>query len=172
MFRDKSKEGDAMRLAKEILVKNNEAVTIGLLILLAALSPLLRFQLLTGTIVNGVLIFSVARFGVKKALIMAAVPSVFACFFGFLPQAFYPAVLFIIASNVVLIFVFYAFSRYNYWVGVGVGAFLKFVCLFGTLFFLFPKALLIASYLQIVTALLGGSIAWCVSRWLKVAKDC
>ena len=160
-----------MRLAKEILVKNTEAVTIGLLILLLALSPLLRFQLLTGTVVNGVLIFSAARFGLKRALIIAAVPSVFACFFGFLPQALYPALLFIIASNAVLILVFHAFYRYHYWVGVCVGAFLKFVCLFGALFFLFPKALLIASYLQIVTALLGGGVAWCVSRWVKTAKD-
>ena len=156
-----------MRLVKENSIRGVFSPVMGLFVVLLALAPLLGHQMATGTIVNGVLMLSVVLFGLKNSLPLAAVPSLMAWCLHFLPANYYVAIVPIIISNLVLMLLFSAFYRYNYWVAIALAGFVKFICLFGFLFFLFPQTLGIASYLQLVTVLLGGFVSWSVGRFLN-----
>jgi len=142
-------------------------------------------QLVTGPIVNALLILTLLLVGFRAALTVALLPSLVALSSGLLPAVLAPAVPFIMISNVILIMtvdyfgrlrVFSAFQQRAYFFGVVCGALLKFA-------FLYSSVILIARLLtnqsllgavvkmmgaaQLATALAGGLFAWLVLRSLK-----
>ncbi len=145
----------------------------------------IHLPFLTGPIVNAVLILILFLTGRRNAILVSCLPSLMALIGGLLPLALAPAVPFIILSNIILVVIIDEFYKSwrddfkGYWLGVLAGAVLKFVFLFFSVnilaaFFLKEPALKAVSQLfgwsQLVTALLGGLIAWGVLKFLKFFK--
>jgi hypothetical protein len=136
----------------------------------------LHLQWLTGPIINAILIIAVVIVGVREALLIALIPSSVALAYGLLPLPLAPMVPFIMMSNALLVWVFDMLRSKNYWLGVGAGAVLKFLFLFlvsqvllGSLLtgkFL-TAATTMMSWPQLVTALIGGVLAYGFLKFLK-----
>ncbi len=135
-----------------------------------------HIQWLTGPIVNAVLLITVVIVGVREALLLALVPSSVALASGLLPTPLAPMVPFIMISNAILIWCFDVLRDHNYWLAIGVGALAKFIWLYSIVhllmkYFLTDKLLesvaVMMSWPQLVTALIGGVIAWLFLRFLK-----
>ncbi|MEI7497979.1 MAG: ECF transporter S component [Candidatus Falkowbacteria bacterium] len=142
----------------------------------------IHYQLLSGPIVNAILIILLFVVGIRSALLVALIPSLMALAGGLLPLPLAPAVPFIMISNVLFVLVIdYCYKRMKdpqqgYWTGVIVGAGAKFIFLFISVNLivriaanqaLAPKVAQMMSWPQFATALAGGVIAWAVLRWLK-----
>jgi hypothetical protein len=135
------------------------------------LAPLLLTQSITGPVVNMALFFTAYIYGLKKeSLIVAAVPSTIALLRGQLPLPLAPMVPFIIAGNIILMYVFIAsFKKTGRFLpSVVVASFIKFFLLYfvsQTLIVLFASRLFVKfsvmmSWPQLFTALIGGFIAY------------
>jgi len=156
--------------------KIKEAVIFSALLLTATFVPLLGSQAVTGPIVNAALFLATLVVGVQGALMVALFPSLVALFSGaILPPAALPMVPFIMVANCILVLLFSRFSE-RFWAGVVIASFAKFLFLaltsllfFGILFEgLVPEQILvIMSWPQLVTALLGGVIAFGVKGFFK-----
>jgi len=158
------------------LVINQDFVAISRLVILvsiAAFAPLVRNQLITGSLVNAVLFISACFFGFRKAALVAFFPSLIALTVGLLPLAFLPLIPFIILGNLILLSVFNLLKRHNYWQAVFTASFFKFGFLFlnsQTLINLLNQkvanqAIVMMSWFQLATALMGGLIAFFVLRF-------
>ena len=141
------------------------------MLLITLVAPFLRQQLIVGTLVNAALFLAVLLVGFRKALFLGFLPSSIALISGILPWVFFPVIPFIILANAVLILVFAAFVKSNYWVAVVIASFLKFVFLYGCIFFCFSPAIAIAGYLQLCTAILGGLLAFSINLMTKKNMD-
>lgn len=142
-------------------------------------------QLITGPIINALLILILLVVGLRAALSVALLPSLVALSSGLLPAVLAPAVPFIMVSNVILILTidyflnlkfFKTTQQSAYFWGVFWGALLKFA-------FLYASVILIARLLsnqtllevvvkmmgaaQLATALAGGFLAFLVLRFVK-----
>jgi len=161
---------------------NSIAQFAGLASVAMFLPYLIHIQWITGPIVNAVLILTLLKFGLRNAIVVAVVPSLMAMSGGLLPIILAPVVPFIMISNMILILcVDWAYHNFRdeakgYWVGVIIGASLKFIFLFlsvniisGLLIKqeLAIKVAQMMSWPQLYTALLGGVIAWGVWKRLK-----
>jgi len=142
----------------------------------------LHVQWVTGPIINAILIITLLLVGIRSALVICLVPSLMALAGGLLPAILAPVVPFIMIGNVILVLcVDWIYSSANngprgYWLGVALGASLKFVFLLASVNFigrllikqeLAVKVAQMMSWPQLATALTGGMIAWAVLRWLK-----
>ncbi len=142
----------------------------------------LHIQLLTGPIVNAILILTLFLVGMREAMIVALVPSIVALGRGLLPPVLAPMVPFIMISNVLFIITidyFYNNIKNNekgYWVGILSGSLLKFLFLLVntnlivTLVLnknLAAKIAQITGVAQFATAIAGGFIAWFILKWLR-----
>lgn len=155
-------------------------------IALAGMAVVLPFfihiQWLTGPIVNAILVICLFLIGIRSALILCVVPSLMALAGGLLPAVLAPVVPFIMISNMIFILTIeYIYSRSinankGYWLGLVVGAFLKFIFLFFSVNFiskllikqeLIAKVAQMMSWPQFATAVIGGMIAWIVLKWLR-----
>lgn len=147
-----------------------------------ALPFLIHIQLLTGPIVNALLILLLFLVGIRAALLVALIPSMMALAGGLLPAVLAPAVPFIMMSNVIFILTIDQFfnrlknEQRGYWLGVVIGAALKFVFLLASVNLiskllikqeLAAKVAQMMSWPQFATAVAGGVIAWAVLKWLK-----
>ena len=143
---------------------------------------LIHLQWLTGPIVNAILIIVLFLVGIRSAMVLCLVPSLMALSGGLLPAVLAPAVPFIMISNVILVLsVEWVYENMKneqkgYWLGVLIGAGLKFLFLFTSVkliggLLLKPeltgKIAQMMSWPQFATALTGGMIAWAVLKWLK-----
>lgn len=150
--------------------------------LATALPFFIHLQLLTGPIVNALLILLLFLVGIRAALLVALIPSMMALAGGLLPVVLAPAVPFIMISNVLFILTIDQFynliknEQKGYWLGVILGAALKFIFLFASVSFITKLVLKkelaatvaqMMSWPQFATALAGGVIAWAVLKWLK-----
>jgi len=129
-------------------------------------------QLMTGTIVNALLISSVVFLGLRQSIGIAIIPSLFALGLGLLPAVLAPFIPFIILGNIVLILCFYFLKNKNYWLGVISGSILKFGFLFFSSSIIFgnslpAKVLEMMAYPQLITALLGSVLAFVVLKSFK-----
>lgn len=141
-------------------------------------------QLITGPIVNAVLILALFTVGIRSALTLCLIPSLMALSGGLLPAVLAPAVPFIMISNVILVLsIDYATQRHStpiyakqYWVGLVIGAGLKFLFLFASVNViskllikqeLAMKVAQMMSWPQFATAVAGGVIAWLILKKLK-----
>lgn len=150
-----------------------------ILIGLLTLAPMFHKQMITGPIVNAILFVSVYLFGVQNAVLIGLIPSVIALSVGLLPAVMAPMVPFIMLSNAILIIIFNYLKDKNYWLGVISASILKFLFLFATgsivVNLLLKKEIAtkvasMMSWPQLVTALIGGIIAYFFLRSLKQVK--
>lgn len=162
-------------LAKLFITKN--LAIFASLLLIATFAPFFKQQMITGPIVNAVLFSSVVLLGMGPTILIGALPSVFAVFFGFHPAVLMPLIPFIITSNLILIIAFGFLRKANYWLGIISASFIKFLFLFFTssviisLFIKGPAAKTIAQMMgwtQLITALSGGIVAY---LFLKIFYD-
>jgi len=142
----------------------------------------IHLQWITGPIVNAILIITLFLVGIRSAMVLAFVPSLMALSGGLLPAVLAPAVPFIMISNIIFIltvdYIYHNFKDENkgYWLGIVVGAGLKFIFLILSVNFiakllikqeLVVKVAQMMSWSQFATAVLGGMIAWAILKWLK-----
>jgi len=143
---------------------------------LSLILPIVPAQFVSGPMVNALLIIATVILGRKSAIMIALIPSPIAYLTGILSPVLLPMVPFIMISNIILILGFDALRQKNYWYGVGLGSFTKFLWLtaavhmMNALWFsnvLMDKILFAMSYFQLMTALLGGVIAYAFLKTIK-----
>jgi riboflavin transporter len=131
---------------------------------LIIVAPLLKNQMITGTIVNCILFVSVVLLGRNTALSLCVIPSIISLFTGLISIVMVPIIPFIIISNMILVLSF-DFLKKNQYLAVVLSALFKFVFLFLASSFvvrMFPigqKAAVMFGYPQFFTALAGGVLA-------------
>src|SRR5690606_29156138 len=136
-----------------------------LLVLAFAIQILGLPQLITGTVVNGVLLAAALTSPPFYGASVGALTPVVALWRGIIPPAAVPMVPFIAAGNALLVVVFRAFNRigrrWAQWVGAVVAACLKaaFLATAATQFVTVPpKVQAMMSTPQLITALLGAVV--------------
>ncbi len=142
----------------------------------------IHLQWITGSIVNAILIIALFLVGIRSALVICLLPSLMALSGGLLPAILAPVVPFIMLGNVILVLsIDWVYNNFKdtvqgYWLGVIVGAGLKFIFLFVSVDFvsrllikqeLAVKVAQMMSWPQLATAVVGGMIAWALLKWLK-----
>ncbi|HZJ41345.1 MAG TPA: ECF transporter S component [Candidatus Saccharimonadales bacterium] len=160
--------------AKAIAISRANVVTLAqFLVLLSAaiFAPLAHSQIITGSIVNATLFIAAATLGLEGAIMIGVLPSFFALLAGTLPMPLAPLIPFIILSNAVLIITFIYLKKNNYWLKIVVAAGLKFIFLSSisllVIKLLFTGKIVVAaatmlSWPQLITALIGGALAYMV----------
>lgn len=165
---------------EKVLLRKNELIVASFQFLallgISGFSPLFGNQLIAGPIVNAALFISVVLMGAKSAILLCFLPSIVSLAVGLLPAVLFPALPFIIASNVILVLVFSSFRKKNYWLGMIPAATFKFLFLAITsTFFLrliVDKALTVKVsammvWPQLFTAICGGVLAFFFLKALK-----
>ncbi len=149
------------------------------LLAIITFAPLLGNQYITGTIVNAALLVSVIVLGFRKTLFLCFLPSIISLASGLLSAVLAPMIPFIIAGNILLVYVFNLLRKKNYWLGLVPAALLKFSLLFfmsNVLIGLFIKGqvasniAVMMSWPQLITAVSGGIIAYFIVRGLGLTN--
>lgn len=139
-------------------------------------------QLLTGSLINALLIISAQKFSFKNTLWILPLPSLAVLSRGLI---FGPLTIYLVymlpliwLGNLILIFSFnYFFKSSNYFLRLIVGAFLKSGLLFLGANLFFRLKLLPAMFLktmgatQLATALIGGLLAWLFLKGVDNAQQ-
>jgi hypothetical protein len=162
------------------LVINREKITfltkLVALLSIAMIVPLFHQQMITGSIVNATLFVATAVLGVSGGILVGLIPSVVALSAGLLPPVLAPMAPFIMVSNTIMILTFYFLKDRNYWQGMIMASILKFVFLYSTsavvINLLLKKEVaaqvsLMMSWPQLLTALIGGCLAYVFIKWSK-----
>jgi len=140
------------------------------------LAPMFHNQLFTGPLVNAALFIAVYFLGLKDALLLGAIPSLIAYFVGLLPAPLGPMIPYIIISNFIMVTIFYYLREKNYWLGVFMASFLKYIFLYATSYILIDfvakgaQAKTVAammSWPQFSTAVAGGFLAFIFLKWIR-----
>lgn len=179
-----------MHTQENILKKTNTDLIssikkITFFIILALVVPaFIHAQWITGPLVNAILFLSVIYCGLSGAILAGMIPSVIALSAGLLPAPLAAAVPYIIVSNAIMVSIFFAFynknkSKKNFLLGAGFGALLKFGFLYmitSTIVKLVspqvaPKVAAMLSWPQLITAMIGGAIAFVVYKNLTPAPS-
>jgi hypothetical protein len=157
-------------IAATLAVKKEAILTLLVLVAVAAVASLItKQQYITGSIVNAALIIGTAWLGTRDGLLIGLIPSSFALAVGILNPILAPMVPFIIIGNAILVLSFGYLKNVNYWLGVVVGSLLKFGFLYATSRIVIgllinkqvaPAVANTMSYPQLVTALVGGIVAF------------
>lgn len=162
------------KISEETIKKT--AVFSILLVIAIGMPAIIRYQPITGSIVNATLFLATVIFAPKIAILIGILPSVVALSSGLLPASLAPMIPFIMIGNTILILTFYYLKKKNFWLGIGTASLLKFLFLFSTsslvINLLLKKEVakqvaLMMSWPQLLTALAGGIIAYFL---LKVAR--
>jgi hypothetical protein len=139
-------------------------------------------QLVTGPIINAMLILAAVILGLRWALILSVIPSIMALAGGLLLPFMAPVVPFIIISNMIMVACvdyFYrrdASANNGYWKGLMVGSIAKsfFLMVMGFAvlqYFRNPQAVKLAvsafGLVQFMTALAGGCLAFGFLKFIK-----
>ncbi len=151
------------------------------LMLVALILPrFIHNQFITGPIVNATLFIGAITLGSGSSMLIGLAPSVVALSSGLLPIALAPIVPFIMISNAILVFVFSYLQKTNYWFGVILSSLIKYIFLYGSSLIItqlitqkivaIKAAATMMAWPQLVTALLGGIIAFGVIKILKIDK--
>ena len=152
---------------------------IGLLLSLALLIPAFGLpQPVTGPLVNALLILAVESTGIGAAMLAGMITPLNALLHGVLPLPLMVMIPFIALSNAVLVGLYGALRRTNYWLALGVAAVAKFGLLYAAVTWLLVRPLSISmggtatamtlpaaianamQWPQLATALAGGVIAY------------
>lgn len=133
-------------------------------------------QWLTGPFVNALLILTCVLVGPMEAMFLGLIPSTIALSNGLLPLPLAPMLPFIMLSNAIFVVFFHYLNKKNFGLAIVLGAFLKYLFLFGFAIFLaqnffadtlLPKVVEMMSWSQFATALIGGLFAYGVLKFLK-----
>ncbi len=163
----------------EVISEKRVATAVQLLIMvaLAALFPLFPLQQITGPLVNALLFVATIMLGVRNALLICFLPSIMAYSVGTLPFFMWPMIPVIILSNILLVLLFSKLQKKNYWLGVVVASFVKFVFIYSVATLLASEFIknpmfvkvagLMMGYMQLVSAVVGGIIAWVFLKSIK-----
>lgn len=175
MNNEEENETEAETEAEGVLDRGNittltqSAVLIGMAVVL----PLFHQQAITGPLVNAVLFVTTALLGIQTGIVVGLIPSVIALSVGTLPAPLAPMVPYIMIGNAIMIVTFALLKNKNYWVAMIVASVLKFAFLFASsslvIGLLMKKELaasvaVMMSWPQLITALMGGMIAWVVLK--------
>ncbi|MEA3398732.1 MAG: iron hydrogenase [Patescibacteria group bacterium] len=169
---------------KAVALVNNKVVVqfLGLAGVAIILPFLINLQWVTGPIVNAILIITLFMVGIRSALVLCLIPSMMALAGGLLPGVLAPIIPFIMIGNVILVLsVDWFYNNFKngaqgYWLGVLIGASLKFTFLYLSVDFisgliikqeLAAKIAQMMSWTQLATALTGGMLAWVIIKYLK-----
>jgi hypothetical protein len=123
----------------------------------------------TGPLINATLLVAAVLVGPTEAVLLGLMPSTIALLAGLLPLPLAPMVPFIMIGNAVFVMVFHSLKTKNIFAALGVAAFLKFAFLHGSVVFLVSRLLdsgltaklaVMMSWPQLVTAIIGGAIAY------------
>lgn len=158
-----------------ILGRVNIATAIQFLVLatVAVTAPLFSNQLITGSLVNATLFIAASTLSIEGAILICLLPSLIALGVGTLPIVLAPLLPLIMISNILLVLIFVSFKKSNYWSRMVIASISKFIFLFGlsslvmNLLFqnsLASKFMIMMSWPQLVTALIGGSLAYIVTK--------
>jgi riboflavin transporter len=173
------------KISEKILAKVDAAAMAKFLALagVAAFLPfVIHLQLLTGPIINAILILVLFLVDLKSAYVVCLIPSIMALAGGLLPAVLAPVIPFIMLSNIIFVTAInYFYKKFEddkraYWLGAFAGSFLKYTFLLASTLFinnflikqnLAAKVLQMMNWMQFATALAGGIIAWVALKWLK-----
>jgi hypothetical protein len=170
-----------MEKAEEISINKVEALKktaiFSILLGIAIIMPaIVHQQMITGPIVNATLFLATFLLAPEIAIFVGLLPSIIALSSGLLPAPLAPMVPFIMISNSILILVFYYFKKKNFWIAIFIASILKFLFLYSTSFLVIDLLLkkelakqvsLMMSWPQLLTALVGGTIAYILLKVLK-----
>ena len=150
---------------------------VGLMVVVAIIPHYVHNQFITGPIVNAVLFIAAVILGAGNAILIGLVPSVVALVSGLLPAPLAPMVPFIMISNAILVWTFSYFRKINFGSGVIVASLVKYAFLYGTSIIVVnlisnhniaaKAAATMMAWPQIVTALIGGVIAFGVIKVIR-----
>lgn len=129
-------------------------------VLIATFAPLLKQQMLTGPIVNATLFLSTIYLGSQAGIMVGLIPSIISLSIGLLPLALTPMVPFIMVSNALLILTFAYLKNKNFWLAIITASLLKFAFLYSISFHFAPKLAFMMGFPQLITAIIGGIIAY------------
>lgn len=134
-------------------------------------------QLITGTIINGLLFLATERLSKKEIIPLIVLPSLGAIIHGVLfgPQTvfLYYFLPFIWIGNYILVAVFSVFNKQPYSIRIGISAVAKYLILqlFAQLYFKngIVPAVFVSSmgYIQLITALAGGLLTYGITSILN-----
>jgi len=142
-------------------------------------APFIGSQAITGSLVNAALFLAVIFTGVQGAILIALFPSIIALASGLLPVVMVPMIPFIITGNIILVLVFNYFQK-RFWQGVFLASFSKFLFLSLSFFTVsnlianetfFRQTVIMMSWPQFATALVGGLVAYIVSGLFREKKQ-
>ncbi len=175
-----------MEIIKDQTLENVNVQALTQFIALAGTAAILPFfihlQWITGPVINAIFILALFLVGIRSALVICLIPSLMALSGGLLPAVLAPVVPFIMIGNAIFVLAVDWFyiqakdSSKGYWLGIIIGAVLKFAFLFLSVSWitklLIKKELAAAvaqmmSWPQLATAVLGGMIAFAILKWLK-----
>jgi hypothetical protein len=159
----------------QVISANRLSIVFKFLCFLAVVffAPFIGNQFITGTIVNASLIVSFFVFGLGGAILLCFLPSAISLTLGFMSLPI--MIPFIVLGNIILILSF-RFLK-NYWLGLIMGALFKFSFLFLITNFIIKffvsspilnKISIMMSWPQLVTACLGGFIAYFIIKRKKL----
>lgn len=113
----------------EVLYKKNVIVKtffLGVFLALAIAAPLfLKNKFVISTIINSILLLTVATIGITRSIIVCIVPSIVAISVGLLPSMLLPFIPLIMVSNIVLVVIFDAFQKYSHFFALFLAALIK-----------------------------------------------
>jgi hypothetical protein len=167
-----------MNQSKAIAIKKDFSLLINFAIVLSlvVVAPLLSNQLLTGTLVNFLLVISVFLFGFSGAFLIVFIPSMISWFLGLLPLAMGPMIPFIFLGNLIFVVAIDKLKNKNYWLAGGIAASAKAIFLFVSSYILFnfflggigiKAAASMMGYMQMLTASFGVILAYGILRIMK-----
>jgi len=158
------------------LVKTNiwlKSAVFVIFLAISMLSPFLKQQFITGPIVNAVLFLTTAFLGISAGVLIGFLPSLVSAFVGLLPLPLLPMIPYIIMGNAVLVLIFGVLKKKSFGLGVILAGFVKFLLLYSvsSLFLSLPKPIIaMMAWPQLITALMGGIIAYFLLKFLKYEK--
>lgn len=168
-----------MQKEKTISIRQELIVSIiqfTLIIGMMLLASMIKNQFITGTIVNALFLIATVLLGLRQAIVIAFIPSMISYFTGLLPAPLGAFIPFIITGNIVLISIFYLIKNKNIFLSFACASVAKFAFLFLSSSYLYQwiigkqlsaNILLMMSWPQLVTAILGSILAFLFLTFLK-----
>jgi hypothetical protein len=160
-------------------VSTKSFLVLGLLLTSIFLPSLIHQQAITGPLINAILLLTTSLAGSSAAMMTGLIPSVVALSRGLLPVVLAPIVPFIMIANALYVTVFAQLKEKSFVGAVAAASVLKFGFLHLVsqvlLAQLLPGKFLTAasammSWPQLVTALVGGLIAWVALQAINQSK--
>jgi hypothetical protein len=134
------------------------------LLLIACISPILKNQLIVGSIINATIFLAIFKLNYKKAIICAFFPSLMAIATTAVPAYLVIFVPFIIFANLTLIYTYKITKSINHYLAMVFAVIAKFIIIYSASI-LFLSLFHLESYLtlfgsiQLVTASIGAVLA-------------